>query len=53
MVDVLTEQRNLYRAQQEYAKSRYDYIVSSLTLKQAASILTRSDFELVNGWLKR
>ena len=53
MVDVLTEQRNLYRAQQEYAKSRYDYIVNSLTLKQAASILTRSDFELVNGWLKR
>lgn len=52
MVDVLAEQRNLYRAQRDYAKARYDYIVSSLVLKQSASSLRREDVELVNNWLK-
>jgi len=53
MVDVLVEQRNLYRAKLDYAKSRYDYIVNSLSLKQASSLLGREDIELVNRWLSR
>jgi outer membrane protein len=53
MVDVLTEQRNLYRAKRDYAQARYDYIVNSLSLKQASSILLREDIELVNRWLSR
>lgn len=53
MVDVLAEQRNLYRTQRDYAKTRYDYILANLTLKQAASMLRREDVELVNRWLNR
>jgi outer membrane protein len=51
MVDVLNEQRNLYEAKRNYAKARYDYIINSLLLKQAASILQREDIELFNRWL--
>jgi outer membrane protein len=51
MVEVLTEQRNLYGAKRNYAKARYDYIVNSLSLKQAAGVLQREDLELVNSWL--
>jgi outer membrane protein len=51
MVEVLTEQRNLYAAQRNYAQARYDYIVNSLSLKQASSLLQREDIELVNSWL--
>jgi len=51
MVDVVTSQRNYYRAQRDHAQARYDYIVNSLLLKQGASILSRQDVELVNSWL--
>lgn len=51
MVDVLAEQRNLYRTQRDYAKTRYDYILASLALKEAASLLRREDIELINRWL--
>lgn len=51
MAEVLTEQRNLFQAKRDYAKARYDYIVNSLTLKQAASELQREDIEFVNRWL--
>ena len=51
MVDVLTEQRNLFRAKRDYAQARYNYIVNSLRLKQAASILKPEDLALINTWL--
>jgi outer membrane protein len=51
-VDVVAEQRNLTRARRDYAKTRYDYIVNSLTLKQAASTLEGADLALVNDWLR-
>jgi outer membrane protein len=53
MIDVLAEQRNLFRTQRDYAKTRYDYILASLTLKQAASLLQREDVERINRWLKQ
>jgi outer membrane protein len=52
IVEVLNEQRDLYRAQQEYSNSRYIYIVNVLRLKQASGELERSDIEMVNGWLQ-
>ncbi|MGX2040982.1 TolC family outer membrane protein [Methylocaldum sp. MU1018] len=52
MVDVLAEQRNLFRAKRDYARARYDYIVNSLALKQAAGTLSPEDFALVNQWLR-
>ncbi|MGR9114775.1 MAG: TolC family outer membrane protein [Gammaproteobacteria bacterium] len=48
MVDVLTEQRNLFRAKRDYARSRYDYLINSIKLKQAASSLTVADLEYIN-----
>ncbi len=51
MVDVLTEQRNLYRARRDYSRVRYDYILNSLRLKSAAGSLSQVDIESINSWL--
>ncbi len=51
MLDVLIQQRNLYQVRRDYAKTRYDYIMNSLALKQSTGILTRDDLEMVNRWL--
>jgi len=51
-VDVLDTRRELFRAQRDHARSRYDYILHTLRLKQAAGILTITDLELVNSWLQ-
>ncbi|MEQ1638140.1 MAG: TolC family outer membrane protein [Methylococcales bacterium] len=53
MVDVLTAQKNHYRSLRDYAKSSYDYIINSLTLKQSASILQLEDLALINHWLNK
>jgi outer membrane protein len=50
-VDVLNARRNLFSARRDYARSRYDYILNSLRLKQAAGIVTVSDLEQINTWL--
>ena len=53
MVDVLAEQRNLYRARRDYSVARYEYILNGLRLKQASGGLTREILEKkVNPWLK-
>ncbi len=51
-VDVLDSQRELFRAQRNYARARYDYILETLRLKQAAGTLARNDLQLVNAWLQ-
>ncbi len=51
MVDVLTVTRNLYDAQRNYSRSRYDYIINGLLLHQAASTLDRDLLEKANAWL--
>jgi outer membrane protein len=50
-VDVLTSQKNLSTAETTYSRSRYDYILNVLALKQAAGNLSVTDVEQVNGWL--
>jgi len=52
-VDVLDARRNLFLAETNYARSRYDYIVNVLRLKQAAGTLSPDDLEMVNGWLQK
>jgi len=52
IVDVLLSQRELFRAKRDYARSRYDYILNTLRLKQAAGSLAQTDIEAINGWLK-
>lgn len=50
-VDVLAARRTLLQAETNYARSRYDYILNVLRLKQAAGILNVQDLEEVDGWL--
>ncbi|HEU4590054.1 MAG TPA: TolC family outer membrane protein [Steroidobacteraceae bacterium] len=51
-VDVLAARQNLVAAQTAYSRSRYDYLINVLTLKQAAGILDRKALEDVNAWLE-
>ncbi len=48
IVDVLVSTRNLFDARRNLTKSRYDYILAVLSLKQAAGTLTEQDLSLVN-----
>ena len=50
-VDVLDQRRQLFIADVNYARSRYDYIINVLLLKQAAGTLNPDDVIEVNGWL--
>ncbi|NOV29671.1 TolC family outer membrane protein [Methylomonas sp. ZR1] len=52
MVDVLTEQRNLYKAKSDYARSRYDYLINGIKLKEAAGSLNEQDLEQINQYLQ-
>ncbi|HKJ75754.1 MAG TPA: TolC family outer membrane protein [Gammaproteobacteria bacterium] len=51
-VDVLNSQQELFRARRDYAGSRYDYLLATLRLKQAAGLLTEADLERINNWLE-
>lgn len=50
-VDVLDARRNLAQAQTNYARSRYDYMLNVLALKQAAGTLDLQTLTEVNSWL--
>jgi outer membrane protein len=50
-VDVLNAQRELYRAQRDYSRSRYDYLLNILRLKSAAGQLTRKDLSEIDALL--
>ena len=51
-VDVLNAQQVRYQAQSEYFRARYDYILATLQLKQAAGSLSEADLAEVNNWLE-
>ena len=51
-VDVLVARRNLFSAQRDYAQSRYNYILDSLRLQQAAGSLTASNLKTISDWLR-
>ncbi|MSS76617.1 MAG: channel protein TolC [Methyloglobulus sp.] len=51
MVDVLDEQRNVYRAKRDLSRARYDYLINTIKLKQTTSDLVQADLELINGLL--
>lgn len=50
-VDVLNARQKLFRARTDYARTRYNYIVNVLRLKQAAGSLSDRDISEVNSWL--
>lgn len=51
-IDALNAQRDLYRAKRDLSRARYDYLLNTLRLKQAAGMISLADLEQVNGWLK-
>ena len=51
-VDVLNSHREVFRAQRDYAQSRYNYILETLRLKQAAGTLSENDLHTINNWLQ-
>ncbi len=52
IVDVLDAQGNLYGAQRDYSRARYDYLLSTLQLKQAAGTLSATDVKQLNDLMK-
>ena len=50
-VDVVLAERATFQAKRDLSRARYDYIINSLNLKQAAGNLTVDDVEDVNKWL--
>ena len=51
-VEVLSILRDQYRAERDYANSRYDYILNMLRLKEAVGDLSKDDVKQINYWLK-
>ena len=52
IVDVLDTQRDLLSAKRDHARSRYDYLLDILRLKQAAGSLEENDLRLINALLQ-
>ena len=52
-VDVLDARRRLFESETNYARSKYDYIVNIIRLKQAAGILSPRDLMEVDSWLNQ
>ncbi len=50
-LDVLNSQTQLFSTQRDLAKARYDVLVNSLKLRQAAGVLIADDLDAVNGLL--
>jgi len=51
IVDLLTQQSNLFNSQQQYASARYQYILDSVQLKADTGLLSPSDVVAINQWL--
>src|SRR3990167_4385965 len=51
LVNVLTQQQNLFEAQTQYATDRYAYVNNIFALKQAAGTLGLNDLRALNAWL--
>ncbi|VAW65042.1 Outer membrane channel TolC (OpmH), partial [hydrothermal vent metagenome] len=51
-IDVLTTLRDVFRAERDYARSRYNYLINTLQLKQAAGTLTMQDGAAINNFLQ-
>jgi outer membrane protein len=43
----------LRRAETTYSRSRYDYMLNILRLKQAAGSLSEADVAEIDGWLQQ
>lgn len=51
IADILQAQKILYNSQRELVHTRFDYIVNTLKLKQAAGVLSVEDLVVLNKWM--
>jgi outer membrane protein len=51
ILDVLSSVQNLYQAKASLSADQYNYLISTLTLKQAAGSLNAQDVLAINRWL--
>jgi outer membrane protein len=51
-VDVLNSRREVYRAERDYARSRYTYIQETMRLRAAVGTLSEREIAAINKWLK-
>ena len=51
IVEVLLAQRRLFASQFDYARSRYDYVINLLRLKEAAGALDERDVAELNAFM--
>ncbi|WP_250656612.1 TolC family outer membrane protein [Alkalimarinus coralli] len=52
IVEVLDAERNYFVALRDYANARFDYVIDSLSIKQAAGTLSPQDLVDLNKWLQ-
>lgn len=52
IVDVLLQTQLLFDAKRQYSRSRYDYVLNTLKLKQATGLLSEQDLSKVNSMLR-
>lgn len=52
-VDVLNARGNMFRAKTNYARAKYDYVLNTLRLKQAAGMLTDQDVAATSAFMQR
>ena len=52
LLPVLDARRDLFLARRDYAQARYDYLINSLKLKQAAGTLAETDLQRVAAALQ-
>ena len=53
LVDVLNAQRTLYASQRDYFNALYDYVLSTLRLKEAAGTLTPEAIDQLEQWIDK
>ncbi len=51
-VDVVTAERTVQESRRNYSNARYDYLLDTLRLKQAAGSLSLEDLSYVSNWLE-
>jgi outer membrane protein len=52
-VDVVASQRATSEARRNHSQAKYEYILDTLNLKQAAGTLAPEDLESINAWLTK
>ena len=52
VVDVLQAKRRVFAAERDYANARYDFLINTMRLKQAAGSLGPQDIQSLNQWLQ-